>query len=206
MLIYSLMGITYGFAAAVMPGPLSAYLISQSLRDGWRRTLPAACAPLLSDGPIAVLMLLLLSSVPLWLEQWLRFTGGVFLLYLGVGAFNAWRRYRAGNLSSTDAQERSLLKATLVNLLNPHPYLGWSLVLGPLLLKGWREAPANGIAIVAGFYAAMLLSLAGIILLFGAATNLGPKVSRALIGVSALALACFGFYQLWLGAMAFWSP
>jgi threonine/homoserine/homoserine lactone efflux protein len=36
MLLYLLQGITYGFAAAVQPGPLQTYLISQTLRNGWR--------------------------------------------------------------------------------------------------------------------------------------------------------------------------
>jgi hypothetical protein len=41
--------------------------------------------------------------------------------------------------------------------------------------------------------------LTGIILLFGLARELGPKVNRALIGISAIALFLFGLYQLWLG-------
>jgi len=41
--------------------------------------------------------------------------------------------------------------------------------------------------------------LAGIIILFGTARRLGPKVNRAMLGMSVVALACFGLYQLWLG-------
>jgi threonine/homoserine/homoserine lactone efflux protein len=86
-----------------------------------------------------------------------------------------------------------------MNAANPSPYLYWSLVTGPILLNGWRTAPANGIAFLAGFYAAIIFSLAGIILLFGTARKLGPKVNRAMIGISALALAGFGLFQLWFG-------
>ena len=39
---YLILGMTYAFAAAVQPGPLQTYLISQTLSHGWRRTLPAA--------------------------------------------------------------------------------------------------------------------------------------------------------------------
>ena len=42
--------------------------------------------------------------------------------------------------------------------------------------------------------------LAAIILVFGTAAKLGPRVNRALLGISAIALFCFGIYQLWLGA------
>jgi threonine/homoserine/homoserine lactone efflux protein len=91
-----------------------------------------------------------------------------------------------------------------VNLLNPNPYLSWSLVLGPLLLKGWREAHINGIGLAIGFYCSMILVNAAIILLFGAIRKSGLKVSRILIGISAVALAGFGLYQLWLGASTLW--
>jgi threonine/homoserine/homoserine lactone efflux protein len=191
MLPYLILGMTYAFAAAVQPGPLQTYLISQTLSHGWRRTLPAAFSPLLSDGPVIVLVLMVLSRVPAWMAQGLRLAGGVFVLYLAWAAAKTWRAYHAQRMAPAPS---SLLRAALVNVLNPNPYISWSLVLGPLLLKGWREAPSHGVALLAGFYGVMVLSLAGTIALFAAARNLGPRVNRVLIGLSSLALACFGFY------------
>ncbi|MGA2266957.1 MAG: LysE family transporter [Bryobacteraceae bacterium] len=199
MLTYLILGMTYAFAAAVQPGPLQTYLISQTLSHGWRRTLPAAFSPLISDGPVIVLVLLVLSRVPAGLTQCLRLAGGVFVLYLAWGAVKAWRRYDAKDVARAPSKRQSVLRAAVVNLLNPNPYISWSLVLGPLLLKGWREAPAHGVALLAGFYGVMVLSLAGTIALFAAARNLGPRVNRVLIGVSSMALAGFGSYLLWAG-------
>jgi threonine/homoserine/homoserine lactone efflux protein len=201
---YLILGITYAFAAAVQPGPFQTYLISQTLTNGWRRTIPAAFAPLLSDGPIITLVLLVLSHMPGWLVQVLQCAGGVFLLYLAVSAFKTWREFDVKKAVHAQSSRQTVLKAVVVNLLNPAPYIGWSLVMGPLLLKGWREAPANGIALLAGFYATMILVTLGIMLLFAAARNLGPRVSRVLVGFSAIALACFGLYELWLGTGAHW--
>jgi hypothetical protein len=56
----------------------------------------------------------------------------------------------------------------------------------------------HGIAFLAGFYGTVIAGMSGIILIFGTARRLGPKVSRALLGISAAALAGFGVYQLWL--------
>jgi threonine/homoserine/homoserine lactone efflux protein len=204
MLVYLILGTTYGFAAAVMPGPLSTYLISQALTSGWRRTLPAAFTPLLSDCPIILLALLILTRLPLWMEQLLRFSGGFFVLYLAVGAATAWRTYHARGALQDQSSRQSLVKATMINLLNPNPYLSWTLVLGPLLLKGWREAPSNAVALLVSFYGMMILAMVVIVALFSAAGNLGPKVNRSLIGVSAIALTCFGIYQLWLGLTSYW--
>jgi len=201
---YLILGITYAFAAAVQPGPFQTYLISQTLTNGWRRTIPAAFAPLLSDGPIIALVLLVLSRMPGWLVQVLQCAGGAFLLYLAVGAFKTWRDFDVKKAVQVHSSRQTVLKAAMVNLLNPAPYIGWSLVMGPLLLKGWRETPANGIALLIGFYTTLILVTLGIMLLFAAARNLGARVSRVLVGVSAIALACFGLYELWLGTGAYW--
>jgi len=201
---YLILGMTYAFAAAVQPGPFQTYLISQTLTNGWRRTIPAAFAPLLSDGPIIALVLLVLIRMPGWLVQVLQCAGGVFLLYLAVGAFKTWRDFDTHKTIQIDSTRQTVLKAAMVNLLNPAPYIGWSLIMGPLLLKGWRETPANGIALLVGFYTTMILVTLGVMLVFAAARNLGPRLSRTLVGLSVIALTCFGSYQRWLGTGAHW--
>jgi threonine/homoserine/homoserine lactone efflux protein len=196
---YVIQGIGYGFAAAVQPGPFQTYIISQTLNNGWRRTLPAAFAPLISDGPIIVLVLLVLSQVPDWLQQFLYIASGLFILYLAWSVFTAWRNFNPMDLVTAQASQQSVLRAAMMNALSPGPYIYWSLVTGPILLTGWREAPINGIGFLVGFYLAIIVSLGGIILLFGTARQLGPKVNRALLGISAVALVCFGLHQLWQG-------
>jgi len=90
-----------------------------------------------------------------------------------------------------------------VNLLNPGPYLGWSLVLGPLFLNGWNEQPLNGLILLISFYGTMILTFIGTILLFSAARNIGSKITRMLILISAIALAFFGCYQIYAGIVSF---
>ena len=199
MLRYFIFGITYAFAAAVQPGPLQTYIISQTLKKGWRSTLPAAFAPVISDIPILILVLFLLSTMPDSFIVILRIGGGLFLLYLGFRAFKSWQGFDADQTISNESGQQTLFNAVFVNILNPAPYLGWSLIMGPLFLEGWRVAPINGIAMIIGFYLTMILTLAGIIILFGCARKLGPKVSKLLIGLSSIVLFVFGIYQLWLG-------
>lgn len=199
MLSYLIFGISYAFAAAVQPGPLQTYIISQTLKKGWRSTLPAAFAPAVSDGPILLLVLFLLSAVPDNFIFILRIGGGIFLLYLGINAFNSWKNFDTDKSVSNDTSQQTLLKAVIVNLLNPAPYLAWSLIMGPLFLEGWEIAPINGIALIISFYLTMIITLAGIIMLFAFARKLGPKVSKILIGLSSIVLFSFGIYQLWLG-------
>ena len=199
MLPYILLGVGYGFAAAVQPGPFQTYLISQTLTKGWKRSLLIAFAPLVSDGPIIALCLFVLNQVPLWLQRFLYIAGGLFVLYLAFGAYTAWKNFDSNQLSAEEGNQKSILKGALMIMISPGPYIYWSLVTGPILLRGWRESPVFGLGFLAGFYATVILGLITIILLFGKARELGPKVNRALIGFSALTLLCFGLYQLWSG-------
>jgi threonine/homoserine/homoserine lactone efflux protein len=199
IVLYLAQGLGLGLAAAAQPGPFQAYLIGQTLEQGWRRTLPAALAPLLSDGPIILLVLLVLSQVPAWLQRALYVAGGLFILYLAYSALKAWRQFDASRVSRGAPNRQGVLKAALMNALSPGPYIYWSLVTGPILITAWREAAGNGVAFLAGFYVAMVGCLAALIVVFATMRRLGPGVTRALVGVSAIALACFGVYQLWLG-------
>ena len=70
---------------------------------------------------------------------------------------------------------------------------------GSSFLKGYKEAPVNGVALIISFYATLVVGIAGIIMLFAFARNFGPKVVKIMLAISAIGLACFGFYQLWLG-------
>jgi len=197
---YLFQGVLFGLAAAAQPGPLQTYIISQSLAKGWKKSLPAAFAPLVSDGPIIALCLLVLSQVPEWFQKFLYIAGGLFVLYLAYGAYRSWRNFNAIAQNTETGLQQSVLKSAFVNILSPGPYIFWSLITGPILIAGWRETPVFGITFLLGFYSTFIFLLMAIIVVFGAMRNLGEKVQRGLLGISALALCCFGLYQIWLGA------
>ena len=202
MLGYLLRGLALGLPAAAQPGPFQAYLLGQTMKNGWRRTLPAALAPLLSDGPIVALVLLVLTQLPAAFLALLKLGGGLFLLYLAWGAWHALRHPAPARAGAAPASHQSLLEATVMNLLNPNPYIFWSTVGGPILLEGWRLAPAFGLAYLLGFYGTLIGGMALLIVLFGKAQQLGPRVERALLAASVMLLALFGLWQVWQGALA----
>lgn len=202
MLLFFLKGLTLGFSAAVSPGPFQAFLLSLTLQNSWRRALPATLAPLISDGPIIVLLLLLLTQMPAGFLRLIQIGGGLFLLYLAWGAFQAYRRTAQTNPDMAPAlahNKRYLLKAVLVNGLSPGPYIFWGILAGPIFMEGWRESASWGISFMAGFYGALIGGFAILVFIFATGRRLGPAVSRTLSGVSALALLLFGLYQLWQG-------
>lgn len=200
MWIYLIQGLGFGLAAASQPGPLQTYLITQALTRGWNKSLVNALAPLVSDGPIILLCVSILSQVPDWFQRFLHLGGGTFILYLAYGAFKSWRDFDV-NAPQAESKISGLPRAAMVNALAPGAYIFWTLVTGPILVRGWRETPVHGITFLAGFYIAMIGTLAAIIIIFGTASKLGPKFNRGLLGISSLALFGFGLYQLWRGAI-----
>jgi threonine/homoserine/homoserine lactone efflux protein len=202
MITYFIFGISYSLACVVQPGPFQAFLLSQSLTKGWRKTIPLVFAPLLSDIPVIVLVLFVLAHIPDKALHILQCIGGVFLLYL---AYNAWQTLQ--NINKIDKHNapnrQSFFKAVFVNLLNPAPYIGWSLVLGPQLIKGWTDNPVYGIILLTGFYGSMIIYSVIMVMFFAAAGNFGKGFKSRIIGVSVVILVVFAFYQLWLGSEIF---
>lgn len=206
MVEYALIGSGFALAAALQPGPLQAFLFSSVAQNGWKRTLPASFSPLISDGPIALLSLLLISRMPDAALTALRAGGGLFLIYLAWSSYRQWRHQPGSETESGNPAPRTLLRAATVNLLNPNPYLGWSLVLGPALISAWQHSPVIGYTLIVSFYGTMVVALACIIALFGTTQFLGPAGRRALLLASSIILAALGVYQIAVSVVRVFQP
>jgi threonine/homoserine/homoserine lactone efflux protein len=196
---YLLSGISLALTAVASPGPFQAYLISQTLKNGWRQTLIASLSPLISDGPIILLTLLVLTRVPEIFLRGIQIVGGALLLYFAWRTWRAYQGFDSSSLLNREPGSQNLKEAALVNALSPGPWIFWSLIAGPILLEGWRISPWFGFAFLFGFYATMVLGLATFILILGTARELGSKFTHMLLGVSTVILLFFGLYQIYTG-------
>jgi threonine/homoserine/homoserine lactone efflux protein len=193
LITFLIQGVSLGITAAASPGPFQAFLISESLAGGWRRSARIAFAPLITDVPIVLLVLLVLGQLPAVAIRALYVAGGLFVLYL---AWGSWRQWRAGARlempGTTSADGGGLRKGVVMNFLSPGPYTFWALVNGPILLSALRESVWHGATFVLAFYGVFiggLLALAG---LFDQARRLGPRVVRGLQLASTMILVVFG--------------
>lgn len=148
-------GIGLGLAAGFSPGPLLTLVITSSLERGLGAGLRVAVAPLITDVPIILLALLVLRNLPdIWLTG-IGLLGGGLVVYLGVKNL----RLQDPGTSEDRAQggdSLDLVRGALVNLLNPHPWVFWVTVQGPIFLSGWRRNRWAGLAFVAAFYIAIV--------------------------------------------------
>ncbi len=189
-----------GFSACVMPGVFQTYLISEALRRGWRRGLLVALGPLISDGPIILVVVLLLSRLPGWTLSALQAVGGLYVLYL---AWRAWGVARATAdlqaTSSEDDQRRSLIQAATINLLNPNVYLFWATVSGPLLAEGWQRSHGLAAGFLAVFYGALFGTELALVAVVSSVRGLKPGLTRWLLAASAVLMAGLGMAQIVAG-------
>ncbi len=194
----------FGFIAGVMPGPLQTFLFLQSLRRG-AGALWVVPAPVVSDGPILVVCLLVLRQAGEGLLRGLAAAGGLFLVYL---AWETWRGLQRGADVTDDRVQglenrdgwALLARAATINFLGPAPWVFWGTVMGPLLVGQWRQSVGLGLAFLAVFYGTFMAIMVGQLVLFSSARRLGPRIARAGTWLGVALLAVFAVLLLLYGA------
>ena len=150
ILQYLLTGAILGLVAGISPGPILALVIKESLQNGRKAGMKVATVPLVSDLPIVLLTLIILTKVAEHdaMLGIISFLGAGFILLLAYESLRV--KAVQGNLKPPKIS--SFSKGVLANLLSPHPYLFWLLVGSPMVLKAWNITPWAGISFVLGFY------------------------------------------------------
>ncbi len=195
-------GAALGLAAAAAPGPLQAYLLAQSARNGAARTLPVVLVPLVTDPPLIAVVLAALAQVPAGFLRALGIGGGAVVLWLGVAALRAAQ----GPAAADPARPRPVgfVRGLLVNITNPNAWLWWSAAAGPILAAAWRSSPLRAVAFLAGFYLLLIGGNVAFVLLASRAAAAGPQAARALGALSGAALVAFGAWRVAGGLAGAW--
>ncbi|MGE4557677.1 MAG: LysE family translocator [Desulfovibrionaceae bacterium] len=155
MIDYITTGAVLGLSAGLAPGPLLALVISETLQRGVKAGVGVALSPIVTDFPIILLTLLLLAQLS-GLHDVLgiiSLLGGAVILHMGIDSL----RPNPTECVGSGTGRRSLMKGVLANACNPHPYLFWLSVGGPIMSK----ALSQGIAALAAFIGCFYLSLIG---------------------------------------------
>lgn len=116
-------------------------MITETLRHNRKAGVKVAVSPLITDLPIILITLLLLTGLSQFnaILGIISFLGGIFIAYLGIESLKT----KGLIISGAPSESRSLKKGVVANLLNPHPYLFWATIGTPYVLK------ASGVSILA---------------------------------------------------------
>jgi len=175
-------GIALGIIEGIKPGPLLTMVIRESLSKGLKAGMWTAAAPIFTDGPMIIASLLLagwMATQPSILFS-ISLLGALFLTKMGLECFSL----EAPDPDNTDIDASGSFKRGVVtNLLNPHVYMFWFLIGGPLM------AP---ILYAICFLITIILVKASIAWLFvGGGTWLSPRKYRIAMVICGLAMLGF---------------
>jgi threonine/homoserine/homoserine lactone efflux protein len=159
-------GTILGLSAGFSPGPLLALVISETLQHDMKAGIKVALAPILTDLPIILLTLLLLSKISGFraVLGGISVIGAVFVFHMGYGSIRT-----KGVTLGGEGRPKSLKKGVIVNILSPHPYLFWFSVGAPITMKALDQGIVAAWVFIGGFYC----------MLIGAKITLAVLVARS---------------------------
>ena len=195
MIHYLTIGTILGLSAGLAPGPLLTLVISETILHDVKAGIKVALAPLITDLPIIVLTVFILSRLSGFhgILGVISLIGGILVMVMGIQGVKA----RGLDLDIQKARPKSLIKGVLVNMLSPHPYLFWLSVGAPTMTRANDEHIFSAAAFVASFYFLLIGSKITLAILVGKSkTFLRGRVyiyTMKFLGFALCALAIFLF-------------
>ena len=131
-------------------GPLLTLVISETLQHDIKSGVKVALAPIITDLPIIILTLFVLSKLSNFhnILGIISLIGGFFVLFMGYESI----RVRGVDLNLQGGKTKSLTKGVLANALSPHPYLFWLSVGAPIMTKAMSLSISAPLAFIITFY------------------------------------------------------
>ena len=166
------------------------------MRRGVAAGIRVALAPLVSDLPIIILVLLGLARVARhgMVPGVLSLAGGAMVIWMGLGELRSAGAEAVVAEGGTDAHP--FRRGVLVNILSPYPYLFWLGVGGPMLFKAWGQNPAAALAFLGSFYLLLVGSKVLLACAVGRLTFLSSGAYRNILRALGLLLCLFGLSLL----------
>lgn len=147
---FLLPGFVFGLSAGLSPGPLLTLVVAETLKHNATEGVKIAISPLLTDFPIILLTVFILSGLahvdPV--IGIIALCGGGYIAWLGWGSLT----FDGADIQPQDAPPRSIRKGVIANFLNPSPYLFWFSVGGPLMLRALSDSLLSAVSFVLPFY------------------------------------------------------
>lgn len=190
-------GIVMGLIAGISPGPLLTLVISETLKNGNRAGIRMAMVPMISDLPIVLFSLFLLSELKDYesVIGVISLAGSLFLVYLALENLLARPATRTGDKK----KNRGFIKGVISNFLSPHPYLFWILVGGSMILSAAKTSIFLAGLFVVLFYLCLIGSKIVVAILTHRFSNIlqtkGYLITIRILGVFLLGFAVYFFIQ-----------
>jgi len=156
-------GMIFGLAAGTSPGPVLALVFSETVKYGRKEGVKIAISPLITDLPIVLFVLLILSNLMKYsfVIGAISLFGAFYLIYLGFENL----RVKIDVFDVEFAKEDALKRGVIANFLNPNPYLFWLSIGGPMIFASLDIHISATVLFILGFYSLLIGSNIGIALI-----------------------------------------
>lgn len=170
MIHFLTIGTVLGLSAGFAPGPLLTLVISETLQHDIKSGVKVALAPIITDFPIIILTLFILSKLSDFhnILGIISLAGGLFILYMGYKSL----RTKGVKINLDEIKSKSFTKGVLANALSPHPYLFWFSVGAPTMTKAMLQNISAPLAFIISFYAFLVGSKIVLAILIGKSKSL----------------------------------
>ena len=197
-------GLLLGLAMGILPGPVMAIIIAQTLQEGFWGGIKVSIGSLVLDILKVSLVFFLFSFLPNnpLVFAIIGLVGACFLLYLASSIFMF-----QPNTSLVGVRINSLFLGIVSNFLNPSLYIFWLTVGGPIILAA-RVAGGISAAIwfISGFLSATLIINILVVVIAGQMEiYLEGKYYIYVLRLVALSLVVFAFLFLRQSFHYFWG-
>lgn len=192
-MIFVSQALSFGVAAGTAIGPLHTLLMNVTLAHGWRMGVFIALSPLLTDVPIILLMVGLLSQLPPAFGPILNIMGAFAVFFIAYRTYVELQQPKSTDETAAQPISRKvLLRGMTMNFLNPAPYIFWGTITGPLLRQALAESVWTGVLFLAAFYGSFLGLMLVFMVIFDRVRSLNPTIIRVLSLFSVAVMALLG--------------
>mgnify|MGYP000997823960 CR=1 FL=1 len=195
---FLVLGSFLGLAAGTSPGPLLAVTISETMQHGKWEGIKVAISPLITDLPIILSVLYILSHLTSYnsIIGIIAFFGASYLIYSGMESLKIKKDSLELNVEKKDA----LKKGIIVNFGNPHPYIFWISIGGPIIFKSLSTHVSATILFIFGFYSFLVGSKVIITLIVEKSKSfINSKYYFSIIKILGIAQIVFGLTFVKMG-------
>lgn len=192
------LGSFLGLAAGTSPGPLLAVTISETLQYGKWEGIKVAVSPLITDLPIILSVLFVLSHLTSYdsIIGIIALFGAAYLIYSGIESLKIKKDSVEFNVEKKDA----LKKGIIVNFGNPHPYVFWFSIGGPIIFKSLNTHVSSTILFILGFYIFLVGSKVVVALIVEKSKSfINSKYYFSIIRILGIAQIVFGLAFIKMG-------
>lgn len=195
---FLVLGAFLGLAAGISPGPLLAITISETLQHGKWEGIKVAISPLITDLPIVLSVLFILSHLTSsnFVIGIIAFFGASYLIYSGMESLKIKQNSFELKLEKKDALKRGII----VNFGNPHPYIFWLSIGGPIIFKNLNTYIWATVLFIIGFYSFLVGSKVIVALIVEKSKYfINSKYYFSIIRILGVAQIIFGFTFIKVG-------